>query len=98
MRGVASDVFSESAQSTRRLYKLTGQCQSSVLVSVRHESRQFSVSSVRNESSQLVSEEISAVQPASVRLVSELQRVADMTRDEDLTPAVVQCSADRSSW
>jgi hypothetical protein len=50
-----------------------------------------------------VSEKISAVQPVSVRLVSELQRVVDSTRDEDFTRGVVQrvpavqCSAARSS-
>jgi hypothetical protein len=37
-----------------------------------------------------VSEKISAVQPVSVRLVSELQRVVDRTRDGDFTRAVVQ--------
>jgi hypothetical protein len=51
-----------------------------------------------------VSEKISAVRPVSVRLVSELQRVVDRTRDEDFTRAVVQrvtavqYSATRSNW
>jgi hypothetical protein len=44
------------------------------------------------------------VQPLIVRLVGELQRGVDRTRDEDFTRAVVQrvptvqCSAARSNW